>query len=260
MESEKHSLRHSGERQSCPTELFTQMPISESLRVVLIRTRNPLNIGAVARAMTNFGFRHLRVVNPYDVAFREARSAVGASGVLADAQAYGSVQEAIADCGLVVGTTALGHRQLKHPMMGLQQGAEAIKKVSCRIALLFGSEKRGLSNHDLTYCHWLLRIPTHDAQPSMNLAQAAAVCLYELSRGTSASLAKPARVLPAEADDLDRLASVLIQALWTSGYTRKESLPATEQKVRRLIRRLKLSAHDASLLMGMLRQITRPES
>src|ERR1039457_1226565 len=82
----------------------------DNLRVVLVATRNPLNIGAAARAMSNFGVRRLRVVNPYEAAFREARSAVGAAGLLARAEQYGSVAEAVADCRLVGGTTAGGGR------------------------------------------------------------------------------------------------------------------------------------------------------
>ena len=94
--------------------------------MVLVATRNPLNIGAAARAMSNFGFRRLRVVNPYHEAFREARSAVGAAHVLASAEEYASVAEAVADCSLVVGTTAVGHRQLQHPLRHLQEGARLI--------------------------------------------------------------------------------------------------------------------------------------
>src|SRR4029077_12778907 len=80
----------------------------DSLRVVLVATRNPLNIGAAARAMSNFGIERMRVVNPYDKAFREARSAVGAAGLLAKAEEYDDMAEAVADCRLVVGTTAVG--------------------------------------------------------------------------------------------------------------------------------------------------------
>src|SRR5215831_21138646 len=86
------------------------------LAVVLVSTRNPLNIGAAARAMANFGFSDLRVVNAYDVAFREARSAVGAAPLLASAREFSSVAEAVADCILVVGTTSVGHRGLRHPL------------------------------------------------------------------------------------------------------------------------------------------------
>src|ERR1700684_3162955 len=98
------------------------------IRVVLCQPRNPLNIGAAARAMSNFGFRHLRVVNPYDAAFREARSAVGASELLANAEEYKTVAEAGADCTVVVGTTAVRHRELQHPLRRLEYGARLIRK------------------------------------------------------------------------------------------------------------------------------------
>ena len=97
----------------------------DNLRVVLVATRNPLNIGAAARAMSNFGVRRLRVVNPYEAAFREARSAVGASGLLAKAEQYESVAEAVADCRLVVGTTAAGRRELQHRLRRLDDGARS---------------------------------------------------------------------------------------------------------------------------------------
>src|SRR5271154_1538391 len=100
---------------------------SNRLRVVLVDARNPLNIGAAARAMSNFGFRHLRVVNPYDVAFEGARSAVGAAEVLASAEKFETLAEAIADCALVVGTTAVGHRDLQHSLRRLEAGALVIR-------------------------------------------------------------------------------------------------------------------------------------
>src|ERR1700724_950690 len=110
-------------------------------------------MGAAARAMSNFGFRRLRVVNPYDLAFREARSAVGASELLANAEEFTSVAEAVADCTLVVGTTAVGRRELRHAVRRLDDGARLIRQrlASSRVALLFGSEKVGLSNEDLSH-------------------------------------------------------------------------------------------------------------
>src|ERR1043166_1001079 len=124
--------------------------VKGNLRVVLVSTRNPLNIGASARAMANFGFSCLRVVQPYDVAFREARSAVGAAPLLQTAQEFNSVADAVADCRLVVGTTSVGHRELQHPIRRLEYGARLISKAlaSHPVALLFGSEKFGLSNDD----------------------------------------------------------------------------------------------------------------
>lgn len=235
----------------------------ERLRVVLVNTRNPLNIGAAARAMSNFGFLHLRVVNPFELAFREARSVVGAAPLLAQAEEFKSLGEAIADCSLMVGTSALSRRDPHHKIRDLQEGARLIRKrlAGGRVALLFGSEKRGLSNEDLSHCHWLLRIPTREEHRSMNLGQAVAVCLYELARDQKSSFA-PERVALAMAGDLERLTSLLLEALRASGYleysqSKAKSRPAAppEEKVRRFIRRMNLSATDAELLLGMLRQI-----
>ena len=228
----------------------------DRLRVVLVATRNPLNIGAAARAMSNFGFLRLRVVNPYEVAFREARSAVGASALLASAEEFKSVAEAVADCTLVVGTTAVGRRELQHPVRRLQDGARIIRKRlrSSGVALLFGSEKVGLSNEVLSHCHWLMRIPTREEHRSVNLGQAVAICLYELARDSSASR-PPEKQKPATAGEVERIAAVLLDALRTSGYLKPRSAAPTEEKVRRLIRRLNLSVSDADVGLGMLRQI-----
>src|SRR5436305_10038542 len=152
---------------------ISSLPVSpefDRLRVVLVAARNPLNIGAAARAMSNFGFTRLRVVSPYDVAFREARSAVGAPALLANAEEYKSVAEAVADCSLVVGTTAARDRELQHRLRLLPEASVLIRQqlAAGPVALLFGSEKRGLANEDLSHCHWLLRIPTPEEHISMN--------------------------------------------------------------------------------------------
>ena len=242
------------------------------LAVVLVSTRNPMNMGAAARAMSNFGFTDLRVVNAYDVAFREAKSAVGAAEVLNSAREYKDVAEAVADCSLVVGTTAARNRKLEHTVRALKEGAGFIRKAirSGRAAVLFGSEKRGLSNHDLSYCHWLLRIPTREDHPSMNLGQAVAICLYELARGSASrpgslvtpdlgltspvQLSKSVAASPPDATgaELDRLASILVQALESAAYPKASR---THEKVVRLVRRLNLSEQDTQLLSGMLRQM-----
>ena len=184
--------------------------------MVLVATRNPLNIGAVARAMSDFGVFHLRVVRPYEAAFRAARSAVGAENLLARAEEYETVPQAIADCGLVVGTTALGTRELQHPMRRLEEGARLIRRRlgPAKIALLFGSEKVGLSNNDLSYCHWLMRIPTRTEHRSMNLGQSVAICLYELIRNCNLSAATPTPEKQiAKADQVERLTSALFDIL-----------------------------------------------
>jgi TrmH family RNA methyltransferase len=214
-----------------------------------VDTRNPLNIGAAARAMSNFGFGRLRLVNPYHVAYQEARSAVNAHEILKSAEEYKTLAEAVADCTLVVGTTSLGHRELQHPLRALEYGGRVLRQhlASEHAALLFGSEKFGLSNDDLSYCNWLVRIGT---EGSMNLGQAVAVCLYELTR--KASVAKPEKRKRARAEDLDRLTARLTEVLALSGYVHSAG---TEAKIRRLVRRLDLPSHDAEVWLGMLRQI-----
>ena len=223
----------------------------------MVSTRNPLNIGAAARAMANFGFSRLRVVNPYDIAFREARSAVGAAPLLKDAEKLPAVADAVADCRLVVGTTSVGHRELQHSIRRLEYGARLIRRALERgpVALLFGSEKFGLSNPDLSHCHWLMRIPTASQDLSMNLGQAVALCLYELARDPKAVTARPEKIQPASAAEMEQITLLLLEALRQSGYLNPVTAASSEEKVRRLVRRLHLAARDAPVLLGMLRQI-----
>ncbi len=232
---------------------------ADRLCVVLVSARNPLNIGAAARAMSNFGFLRLRVVNPYDVAFREARSAVGAAQLLANAEEHKTVAEAVADCTLVVGTTAVRHRELHHPLRRLETGARFIRKelASGRVALLFGAEKTGLSNDDLSHCHWLMHIPTREQHISMNLGQAVAVCLYELVRDAKKAMlgAEETAHSRATADEVERISAILFEALHISGYVNPITASSAEERVRRMVRRLNLSSRDAELWLGMLRQI-----
>ena len=228
----------------------------DRLRVVLVSTRNPLNIGAAARAMSNFGFLRLRVVNPYDPAFREARSAVGASEVLAGAEAFQTVAEAVADCALVVGTTAGRNREFQHPLRRLEAGSRMIRKqlASGRVALLFGSEKRGLSNHDLSHCHWLMQIPTSEHNFSMNLGQAVAVSLYELVRDSKATL-KAEKAKRATSADSDRITELLLDAMLASEYLKRRPIADVDERIRRMVRRLNLPASDTVAWLGVLRQI-----
>jgi TrmH family RNA methyltransferase len=230
-------------------------PQLDRVVVVLVSTRNPLNIGAAARAMSNFGISHLRVVNPYKVAFRESKSAVGAAAVLKTAEEFSNVAEAVADCTLVVGTTAAHHRELQQPLKAPSEGARLIRRrlQSSRVALLFGSEKRGLSNEDLSHCHWLMRIPTREDHGSMNLGQAVAVYLYELARPVPSKTAD--RPALASSQHLEAITQHLLEALTASGYVKPRASASTEEKIRRMVRRLSLPALDAELWLGMLRQI-----
>ncbi len=248
----------------------------DSVAVVLVQPRNSLNIGAVARAVSNFGFRDLRLVAPYDVAYAKARSAVGPSrDLLASAPVFESLVEAITDATLVVGTASIENRHLQLEMRRLETGAAAIRRAISpdrkhphKVALLFGSERFGLTNHEMAHCHWLMRIPTREAHESMNLGQAVAICLYELVRAPgeakeqdaegvrqSAEAAPPPGLDPAEAEDVERVTTMLLGLLEDSGYVKPRIESSTHLKIRRMIRRMKLNATDAQNLLGMFKKI-----
>lgn len=205
--------------------------------------------------MSNFGARYLRVVNPYKLGFREARSAVGGSSVLKNAEEFKSVADAVADCSLVIGTTAVGKRTLQHPPRRLDAETGALvqsKLQNGSVAILFGSEKTGLSNEDFSYCHWLLNISTHPGNISMNLGQAVAVSLYEFARSLPAEAEKTE---PANATTTEQITTSLLEALRISGYIKPGTAAMFEKKTRQLILRFGLEAYDAKLLLGMARQI-----
>jgi TrmH family RNA methyltransferase len=233
------------------------IPGIHPLRVVMVAPRNPLNIGAAARAMSNFGCLDLRLVNPYEIAFREAKSAVKAHKVLEDAREYPTLGEAVADCALVVGTTSIGHRVPEHPLRRLELGGRLIarKLATAPVALLFGSEKFGLSNDDMSHCNWLMRIPTREEHGSMNLGQAVAVCLYEIVRNPAAAKVKPSVRRAVAAGDLERMTATLKEILEHSGYMHERVEGSSELKLRRMIRRMNLDTRDAQVWLGMLRQI-----
>ncbi len=230
--------------------------------VILVRARNPNNIGAVARAMYDFGFGDLRLVTDFERPFEGAKSAVDASEVLGSAQVFGTMAEAVADCTLVLGTTAVGERVLEQPLHLLHEAAECIgaelQGDAGRVALVFGSEKTGLSNEELSHCHALVTIPMASyagvRHPSMNLGQAVAVCLYELVRGGQlARAAGPPRKNPA--GENERLAVLLREVLEVSGYLRHHPANSGSEHVRRLVLRMGNEKTDGPVWMGMLRQV-----
>jgi tRNA (cytidine32/uridine32-2'-O)-methyltransferase len=241
------------------------------LTVVLVGARNPQNIGAAARALQDFGFSDLRIVNPFTPPFEaaqlEAKSAVGAQSVMASAQQFDTLAEAIADCTLVAGTTAIGGRELTREILTLQSSAptlvDALIREEHRVALLFGSEKTGLTNEQLSHCSSLLTIPLFAPEGarhlSMNLGQSVAVCLYELSRGGF----EQSRLIPELHDeaateaDRERLTQQLLAVMETSGYARRFPANAREPIVRALARRLGATRDEASTWLGFFRHMQR---
>jgi tRNA/rRNA methyltransferase len=213
--------------------------------------------------MSNFGVRRLRLVAPYDVAFRNARSAVGASALLESADVFETVAEALTDCQLAIGTTAVKARDLQQPLreLNVETGRAVRAELGSRtVALLFGSEKFGLSNEDLSYCHGLLSIPAREEHPSMNLGQAVAVCLYEVTRSEDQVVVPDfvPQVLAgprATAGDEERIVVSLMEALNLSEYVRRHTEESVRENARRFVRRLSLQRSDAELWLGMLRQM-----
>ncbi|MGH9356855.1 MAG: RNA methyltransferase, partial [Terriglobia bacterium] len=242
---------------------------------VLVRPRNPLNIGAAARALANLDFKELIVVEPYDPIWQEARSAVGAETVVRSARIVESLPGALAGVNLAIGTTSGQRRNLDREPVSLDALPSwlARREHGGPAALLFGSEKTGLSNQDMSYCQLLVRIPTAARCPSMNLGQAVALCCYELARSGRASVKpedaqqsglQPASAStavqthispPAPVESLDHLFERAARVLDQVGYLKPKSRDAMLIKLRRMLATRRLSSHDAKILGGVLAQI-----
>jgi len=237
-------------------------PLSLVWRAVLVRPRNPLNIGAAARALANFGLRELVAVAPFEPTWQEARSAaVGAEIVLESARAVPTLLDAVGDTTLVIGTTSGSRRNLGRALLPLSELATWLRRrQACgRAALLFGSEKTGLSNEALSLCHALVRIPTSADCPSLNLGQAVAICAYELARAGLVAVPPPRATLrtseAATLQSLEHLFERAVHILDVSGYLKPKSRAAMLIKLRRFLLGLELTNHDARVLGGVLTQV-----
>jgi tRNA/rRNA methyltransferase len=238
----------------------SQLEQRDRIDVVLVSPRNPLNIGAVARAMANFGFSHLSVVAPFEAHWREAHSAVGAPELLENAHQHSTLADAVAASTLVIGTGTLTYRKPEQRVVSLPDLAPLIRdefERSGRIALVFGPEKHGLTRNDLSLCHLFLEIPTDPQQPSMNLGQAVAVCLYELAvRGPANDPPIDTKLPPAATSgDLELLAKIVEQTMDSADYIRGSMREGNRHELRLLLRRLAPNASDTRRLLGLFRRI-----
>ncbi|MCX5788397.1 MAG: RNA methyltransferase [Elusimicrobia bacterium] len=205
-----------------------------NLRIVLVRPRDPNNIGAAARAMANFGLSDLWVVAPHPPVWREAKSAVGAAALLKRAREARTLEEALAGCRGVWATSSMKGRRPRVPVCDLPDFPPA----PGRTAVLFGPEKTGLTAEELAYASAVLRIRTTAACPSMNLAAAVGVFCYAWSGG-SQQLSQLSGNSPRTAP--------LEQKGWSAG-----------ERTRRLkaaVYRSNLTADEAGMAMELLRRM-----
>lgn len=227
----------------------------DRVRVVLVRPKTSGNVGSVARAMKNLGFCDLALVSPrrYRRSAAEAM-AVHASDVLEGSRRYDSLAEAVADRVWIVGTTCRPgtyRRRTLTPRQAARQISSVLR--SGAVALVFGPEDHGLSNDDLKLCHELVTIPTHSSYPSLNLAQAALVCLYEifLARHPSAPAATPL----ATSERLERMYQHLGRALLRIGFLHGDNPEHIMFTLRRVFGRARLDERELAVWLGIARQI-----
>lgn len=225
----------------------------KTCKIVLVHPRDPNNIGAAARAMKNFGFHELVVVAPYQPVWDEAVSAVNAQDVLSRARVVGTLIEAIADCTLVIGTADRLRVEQKQNIYAPADLSREIRDAGHRLAMVFGQEKHGLTNDDLSHCHRVMSIPTQAGCPSMNLAQAVAVCCYELIREEANCTSQAVdRASAGTAEITLRLSLDVLQRI-------DFILPGNEETLTRRLRssllRYNLSEYDMEMLCGILTKI-----
>jgi tRNA/rRNA methyltransferase len=227
-----------------------------NLRVVLVRPRGSGNIGSIARVMKNFGARELAIVGTARTRSFWARAmAVHGRDVLSDAKCYTTIREAIADCNLIVGTTARSGLYRKHN----QTPRELAPKITAalgagKVALLFGPEDHGLTNKDIEACQLLITIPTDSEYQSLNVAQAAVICLYEFFVVSTTTRPQSA-IRRAQAEHVERLFDIMRASLLKIGFLDSQNPEHMLLAFRRILGRAGLEDKDARILTGMFRQI-----
>ncbi len=229
------------------------------IKIVLVETTHPGNIGAVARAMKNMKITNLCLVAPKFFPNAEATSrASGADDVLARAVVCQSLPEAIADCQLVIGASARC-RTISWPEMTPRQCAEKIanNEPPQKVAIIFGRENSGLKNHELDLCHYLLRIPCNSEYSSLNLAAAVQVVCYELFVAAGVQqdvqIGDKGECPLATAAQLESFYTHLYQALNDIGFMQPGKSQSIMRRLRRIYNRIQLDTKELDILRGILR-------
>jgi len=223
-------------------------------RIVLVRPRDPNNIGAAARAMKNFGFSDLAVVAPHPPIWEEVASAVNAEDIIRSARIVGSLAGAIEDRTLVVGTVDPS-RGNDPPFTPGHLSRLINEEPGHKIAIVFGSEKHGLTNDHLSHCHRILSIPTRPDCPSMNLGQAVAVCCYELASIPPAQKSLTAQSDAAPAGKIEIAIELALDVLDKSGYILPGKQADLALQLRTSLIRFSMTENDIDRLCGALRKI-----
>ena len=235
--------------------------MSAAIRIVLVDTRHPGNIGASARAMKNMGLHSLVLVRPQAHGDPESTArAAGATDVLDGAVVAASVEETIADCGFVVGTSARP-RSARHRLLDAREAAaELVAAAATRpAAVLFGSERNGLANEELARCQALLRIPTASAYESLNLAQAVQIVAYEIAMAVRAAAGEaPARAEPpATAKEMAALEAHLDAVMTQVGFMHADNALQLAPRVHRILARASPDDAEVRILRGLLAAVDR---
>ena len=236
-------------------------PLSEQrvdhLHVVLVEPGDSLNIGSVARSMSNLGFTHLHLVAPprYDPQKAETTACWGAP-LLATAQIHDTLEDALTNMEQVVGFTARHGKDRPRHLLLPDWVAQMAPLPPRQTALLFGAEDTGLKNEVLPHCHYLIRIPTTTANPSFNLGQAVMLALYELTRTQWADLPREERQLATDQDflQLERLVENVLQR---AGFYHKGTPQPLPQVVKHLLRRIDPEQREMQILLGMFGKVDR---
>ena len=231
------------------------------IRIVLVETSHPGNIGAVARAMKNMGLQQLVLVSPRQFPHPEAAArASGADDVLARARVVASLPEALAGCGLVAATTSRGRDQYFR-VTDVRDAAERLLSAAKRgpVAVLFGAERAGLTNEQLEAAHLLVRIPASEAYASLNLAMAVQIVAYELFRAGGVSVEPaPAAGPLADPAELERLYEHFAQVLEEVDFRdRTQSGAHLMGRIRRFMQRAELDRNEVNILRGFLTAVQR---
>ncbi len=230
---------------------------SSNCRIVLVRPRDPNNIGAVARAMKNFGFSDLAVVGVHSPNWDEITSAPNATDLLANARVVASLSEAVADCNLVIGTTDYRRIEDKQTVYTPFNLSRDLAAADYKLALVFGSEKHGLTNEDLSHCHRVMSIPTEPDCPSMNLGQAVAVCCYELVRDKAQAGIIPRPAETAMARATEEMVQLSLEVLRQIDFVLPGNESNLTQRIRGSLLRLQPTKYDIEMLCGILSRIRR---